>query len=164
MLLRVRDRSELARIPEPNPENWIQSWWDCSVNRLGGPPNPVMRSATNNMPLWDGNPQEKSPACRSKRLCKHTLLIHQAWEQVKWWAVEIYWSRHLLARQHVKLMVCVKHEAEKCCSNPCKAKVTVARWLGLTCGKWQRHRDWRETKTEPFLCDERTLNIEQRKL
>lgn len=30
-----------------------------------------MRSATNNMPLWDGNPQEESPACHSERLCKH---------------------------------------------------------------------------------------------
>ena len=116
LLLRGRDRSELARFPRPNPENWIQPWWDCSVNRLGGPPNPLMRSATNNMPLWDGNPQEKSPARRSKWLCKHTLLIHQVWEQVKWWDVEIFRVADILAHttthETMKITERINHEVE----------------------------------------------------
>lgn len=48
---------------------------------LEGHLNSIMRSATNNMPLWDDGlwvEGGKSPVCRFKWLCKHTLLIHQA--------------------------------------------------------------------------------------
>lgn len=167
---RVWDRSELARIPEPNPENWIQPWWDCSVNRLGGPPNPIMRSATNNVPLWGCNPQEKGSACRSKCLCKHTLLIHRAWERVKWWGVEIWSSRHTHThtQQHVKMAVRINHKGGNAPKNPFKkkkkAQVTRVHWLGTRTIKWQAHRDKKETKTELFLCDAWLLNLDQRKL